>query len=250
METAADTRPASIVRAYASAAAEAIAEAIWPTRCAVCGEPESLICEKCLRELPYLDLWRACPRCGAAFGRVQCTECNPVTLLSTGRDRLPFESLTSALHLTKESRAIVTAYKDAGERRLAHEMARIMAEYVSPEERAEAHGIVFVPATAAARARRGFDHAELLAEELARVIGTPVLPLLGRPRALDQRALSRHERIANMSRTIRSTPGASAPETLILIDDVCTTGATLSAACDALAQAGARRIRCLTFARV
>ena len=250
METAADIHPASIVRAYASAAAEAIAEVVWPTRCAVCGEPGSLICEKCLRELPYLDLWRACPRCGAAFGRVQCTECNPVTLLSTGRARLPFESLTSALHLTKESRAIVTAYKDAGERRLAGEMARIMAEYISPEERTEARGITFIPATAAARRHRGFDHAELLAEELARAIGTPAFSLLGRPRALDQRALSRRERIANMARTMTTTPGASAPETIILVDDVCTTGATLCAACDALAQAGACRIRCLTFARV
>lgn len=250
MERAADTHPASIVRAYGSAAAEALAELIWPTRCAVCGEPGSLICERCRRDLPYLDLWRACPRCGAPFGRVQCTECNPVTLLTAGRERLPFESLASALHLTKESRRIVTAYKDAGERRLAHEMARIMAAYVSPEERAEAQGIVFVPATAAARRRRGFDHAELLAEELAGAIGAPVLPLLGRPRALDQRALSRRERIANMSRTMTTTPGASAPEVLILVDDVCTTGATLSAACDALAQAGARRIRCLTFARV
>ena len=250
METAADINSASIVRAYASAAAEAIAEVIWPTRCAVCGEAGNLICEKCRRDLPYLDLWRACPRCGAPFGRVQCTECNPVTLLSAGREQLPFESLTSALHLTKESRAIVTAYKDAGERRLAGEMARIMAAYVSPEDRAEAQGVTFIPATAAARRRRGFDHAELLAEELARVIGTPAFPLLGRPRALDQRSLSRRERIANMSRTMTTTPGATAPEVLILVDDVCTTGATLSAACDALAQAGARRGRCLAYARV
>lgn len=250
MNTAANTHPARIARAYGSAAASTIAELIWPTRCAVCGEHGSLICDTCLRELPYLDLWRACPRCGAAFGRVQCTECNPVTMLATGRDRLPFERLVSALRLTKASRMIVTAYKDAGERRLAGEMARIMAEYVSPEERAEAQGIVFVPATAAARRRRGFDHAELLANELAHAIGIPAIPLLDRPRALDQRALSRRERIANMARTMTTTPGASAPETVILIDDVCTTGATLSSACDALAQAGARRIRCLTFARV
>ncbi len=250
MDTTANTRPSHLVRAYGSAAANTIAELIWPTRCAVCGEHGSLICDNCREELPYLDLWRACPRCGAAFGRVQCTECDPVTMRTAGREQLPFERLVSALHLTKASRMIVTAYKDAGERRLAGEMARIMAEYVSPEERAEAQGIAFIPATAAARRRRGFDHAELLAEELAHVVETPVLPLLGRPRALDQRTLSRRERIANMSRTMTTTPGASAPETLILIDDVCTTGATLSAACDALAQAGARRIRCLTFARV
>ena len=241
--------PSKPLRAYGSAAVSAAAEMLWPTRCAVCGEAGELICDGCRRELPFIDAWRACSKCGSPYGRVQCTECNPVALSSSGRARMPFESLASAVVLTRKTRLIATTYKDAGERRLAAEMAEIMAAYVAPEEAAEAQGVAFIPATAAARRRRGFDHGELLAEKVACILGLPTMAILERPRALDQRGLSRRERAANMAHTMTVLPGASAPRSLLLVDDVCTTGATLAAACDALMAAGTERIRCLTFAR-
>ena len=77
----------------------------------------------------------------------------------------------------------------------------------------------------------------------------PVIPLLSPPRAHDQRALSRRARMGNMAHAVSALPGASAPESILLIDDVCTTGATLFAACDAIREAGGRNVHCLTFAR-
>lgn len=84
---------------------------------------------------------------------------------------------------------------------------------------------------------------------MALVIGRPVIPLLSPPRARDQRALSRRARMGNMEHAVSVLPGASAPESILLIDDVCTTGATLFAACDAIREAGGRSVHCLTFAR-
>ena len=239
----------STAHLYAEAAAQAVAETLWPTRCAICDEPGELLCERCRSELPFIDLWRACPICGAPWGQAQCTECNPVMLAATGRKDVAFSSLASPFELTESSRRIAVVYKDGGEQRLAAEMARYMARYLSPEIASEVAGVTFIPATRKARARRGFDHAELLAQEVALAIGRPVVPLLSSPHAHDQRALSRRARMGNMAHAIAATPGASAPESILLIDDVCTTGATLFAACDAIREAGGRDVHCLTFAR-
>lgn len=248
--TAFTTSPlADTARLYAEAAAQAIAETLWPTRCAICDEPGELLCERCRSELPFIDLWRACPICGAPWGHMQCTECNPVMLAATGREAVAFSSLASPFELAESTRRIAVVYKDGGEQRLATEMARYMACYLSPEIASEVAGVTFVPASRKARARRGFDHAELLAQEVALVIGRPVIPLLSPPRARDQRALSRRERMGNMAHAVSALPGASAPESILLIDDVCTTGATLFAACDAIREAGGRNVHCLTFAR-
>ncbi|MFQ9179366.1 MAG: ComF family protein [Eggerthella lenta] len=77
-----------------------------------------------------------------------------------------------------------------------------------------------------------------------------VAPVLARPRSRDQRALARRDRLANMEGRFIPLPGASAFPSVILVDDVYTTGATLFAATDAVRVAGAATVRCLTFARV
>lgn len=295
--------------------AEALAEALWPTRCAVCDKPGELICPECVIALPYIDTCLACPRCGAPFGRTQCTECNPVMLSTGGREALPLDGMASAVTLTDSTRRIVTAYKDQGERRLARVMAAVMARYVPPawlraygahtalgsrganagdmpstpesnnaasmRDAGDALGtgdtrsssgalgtndarsssgallsarrsrplVTFVPAIAQAQRRRGFDHASLLAEDVARELDLECEGLFLRPRSSDQRRLGRAGRATNMANRIEVMPAASIPPDLIIVDDVCTTGATLYAAADALRAQGAARIFALTFAR-
>ena len=227
--------------------AEALLETLWPTRCAVCDEPGAALCERCRHALPYIDWWQACPRCGAPFGLTQCCGCNPITLEAAHRTSLPYAQARSAVVLTEETRRMVIAYKDRGERSLAGVMGAIMANLVPPEWRKGA--VSFVPASASAQRRRGFDHAELLAEETARLLDLPCIPLLQRPRSRDQRALSRKARICNMQDVMVALPGATMPSAVVVIDDVYTTGSTLFAASDALRKAGGKTIRCITFAR-
>lgn len=251
------------IRSWAATLQDCVLEALWPTRCTVCDRPGSLLCNTCLRALPYLDPWLACPVCGAAFGRMQCTECTLLTLQRNGMESLPFASCTSALRFTAQSARIPRAFKDHGARGLAPVMAGLMQNALCPEWTKERPCVTFVPATAAAVQRRGFDHMEELATALACTLGLTCRTLLPRPRSTDQRGLSRAQRFANMRQVFAATGlderstnmhqedlAAPAPPHVLLVDDVMTTGATLFAAASALQARGAQTVRCLTFLRV
>ncbi len=226
-----------------------VAETLFPTRCAVCDAPGEPLCAACAAALPYIDALTACPRCGAPFGRVQCTECCHVLLAPFGYDEVPYTEAVSAVVLSEAARRIVTVYKDQGERRLARVLAAIMARYVPPRWLSARPAVTYVPATLTARRRRGFDHAEHLAREVSFLLGCEFAPLLCAPTRKDQRRLGRTGRIGNMRASMRVLAGASVPDALILVDDVCTTGATLFAATEALKAAGATTVFGLTFAR-
>lgn len=236
-------------RAAGELLGEAVLETLWPTRCAVCDEPGSLLCDTCRLQLPYLDWWRACPRCGAPFGSVQCCTCTPVMLARWERTVPPFAGCASAVMLNAATGRIVTLCKDAGERRLAHTMANIMANVVPPAWAREVQAVSFVPASEKAVRRRGFDHAEFLAASLANQLGKPCVPLLDRPASNDQRTLGRSQRFQNTEGRFRPLPRAAGFGSVLLVDDVYTTGATLFAACDALAATGVQTRYCATFAR-
>ena len=229
---------------------EVLAETIWPTRCAACDRAGKIICDDCLARLPYIDLLYACQSCGAPYSRIQCTECNDISLANMGLSALPFQQARSALVFDDLARSIVTTYKDGGERRLAEVMASIMAAYVEPAWIKAKPLISFIPATRRARQTRGFDHCKLLAEAIAARIDRPLATLLLPPRHADQRKLGRSGRAANLRTTPMTATSQARNQSVLLIDDVCTTGATLCAASAALHDAQANQVFCLTFARV
>jgi predicted amidophosphoribosyltransferase len=95
---------------------------------------------------------------------------------------------------------------------------------------------------------RGYHPPELLARELAARWNLPAAPLLraaGRRRP--QRGLDPRARRANVRRAFRARDPA--PSQVVLIDDVYTTGATLSACADELRRAGASSVTALSLAR-
>jgi ComF family protein len=101
------------------------------------------------------------------------------------------------------------------------------------------------------RLHRGFNQAETIACPLARALGLPVVPHLRRIRATPpQSLLGRPARIANLRRAFRVPhPDRLRGLSLLLVDDVATTGATLEAAASVLRQAGAARVVAVTAAR-
>ena len=80
---------ASRVERVAARLLYGLAEAVWPTRCVWCGEPGTLLCPECARNLGWVDQRYACPLCGAPYGHITCTACKrewsaPVTVCATG----------------------------------------------------------------------------------------------------------------------------------------------------------------------
>ncbi|HET6642899.1 MAG TPA: phosphoribosyltransferase family protein [Gaiellaceae bacterium] len=142
-------------------------------------------------------------------------------------------------------RPLVSAWKDRGQRALAHEVANVIANMV---ERPSAAALAFVPRDGDRSVKRGYHPAEQIARELSQCWDLPLIGALGRTRAPKrQRGLSLGERRRNVAGTF--TAKGRVPGSLVLVDDVYTTGSTASAAASALRRAGARRVEVVTFAR-
>lgn len=211
---------------------------LLPERCAGCGEDGATFCGRCRGALVRLQP-PLCGRCGApvAWPVERCREC-------AGR-RLAFAQARSAIAYEGVAVRIVGAWKRGGRRRLARTAADVVCEVVA---RPAAEAVTFVPAVAGRELWRGHNPAARLAAELASAWRLPLLPLLGRTAApRPQRGLALAERRRNVAGSFR--PLGCAPASVVLVDDVYTSGATAAAAACALRLAGARRVEVITFAR-
>jgi predicted amidophosphoribosyltransferase len=100
--------------------------------------------------------------------------------------------------------------------------------------------VVWPPCDARERRRRGFDHAEVLARGVGGRLGLPARPVLRRTRkAVDQASLGAGDRRTNL---LGAFEALAAPEAVLMVDDVVTTGATLQACASALRAAGTGQI--------
>ena len=213
-------------------------DVLLPQRCLVCGSPGSQLCAECSRALPRLEP-PLCERCGAptAWPVARCRECS-------GR-RLGFAQARAAVAYDGPVRGLVASWKERGLRRLAEQAADVVAERLP---RPEAGVLTFVPADRRRRDERGHHPAERLAQALADRWSIPCEPVLERQgRAGRQRGLSLVERRRNVAGAFGSRFAVS--DTVVVVDDVYTSGATVSAAASALRAAGAPRVEVVTFAR-
>lgn len=211
---------------------------VLPRRCVICLGPAEVLCNSCSDGLRRLREPR-CERCGAptAWPVERCRECS-------GR-RIAFATARAAVAYDDAARLLVAAWKERGLRKVAALAAEIVCEVVP---RPNAYTLTFVPADPNRRLNRGYNPAESLALEVGARWDLPVAPFLTRRHGVvPQRGLPLAERRRNVRGVFEASD--KAPGALVLVDDVYTSGATVSAGATALRKAGARRVDVVTFAR-
>ncbi|HEY8813455.1 MAG TPA: double zinc ribbon domain-containing protein [Candidatus Dormibacteraeota bacterium] len=215
---------------------------LLPPRCGGCGRLGSLYCDSCRRRTRRLEE-PICGRCGAEVEhtRSSCGCRARIRRLTRLRSAAAYEGpLEKALH----------RFKYEGRRPLAGPLALLLAERLVVDGLA-AEAVTWVPLHERRRRRRGYNQAELLGRELARLCGLPALAGLVRLRDTPaQVGLDRLRRQANVAGAFRWEGKELARRSLLLVDDVATTGATLEACAGALKAAGAGAVIGFTVARV
>ena len=211
---------------------------LLPRRCGVCGRVGEAVCGSCVRRLvPCVP--PLCERCGApgAWPVRRCAECS-------GR-RLAFASARAALVYEAHARAFVSAWKERGRRDLSRVAAGLVVDALP---RPDVEAITFVPGDRDRGLSRGHVPAAALADALSAAWGIPLQRLLARRSGIErQRNLPRAERRQNVARAFTAT--ARVPRRICLVDDVYTTGSTVTACASALRREGARHVGVVCLAR-
>jgi predicted amidophosphoribosyltransferase len=199
-----------------------------------------------------LLLGEACAGCGRSGATgVVCAACArrlvpaPFAVRpARAGDRLP--ATTAARPYTGAVRRLVVAYKEDARLAAAAPLATLLAAAVTTAAPGDDPVLLVpVPSRGGVRRRRGHDPvgrlAVLAAQQLARSRPAQAVPLLRHTRAVDDQAgLDRSQRWRNLEGALALQPGAQrrlvpGAGRLVLVDDVCSSGATLAAAAAALA---------------
>jgi predicted amidophosphoribosyltransferase len=227
--------------------------ALYPPACVACGalaERDFALCGPCWREAGFLMGALVCDACGVPLpgrddGAVLCDDClRHPRAWARGRAALPYRGT---------GRDLVLALKHADRTDLARPLGLWMAAAARPLL-VPGQVIVPVPLHWTRLLTRKQNQAQLLAREVGRALGLPVLPdaLLRRRRTRSLGHEGREARHRALDGAIVPHPrrgGALAGRPVLLLDDVMTSGATLTAAAEAAREAGASDIAVIVAAR-
>lgn len=183
---------------------------VFPIECAGCGDDGAAICDACaMRLVPLVT-----PRVVAGI---------------TAHTALRYEGIP---------RRVILALKEEGRTDLARRLARPLAAAIVAAHQGSPRAIVVpVPSSRAAFRRRGFDPVRLL----LRRAGVPIVRALRVRRGAEQKQLGALERGANRAGAMVAS-AALAGRDVLLVDDIITSGATLTEAIRAVESAGGRVI--------
>ena len=209
---------------------QVLLDLLYPPKCPFCGRilerGEDGLCAACQQSLPWMD----------GPGRVVegCDAC-----LSPLRYR---DGVRDGVH----------RYKFHGGRAHAKLFGKLMAQCLHDRWEGGVDLVTWVPLHKERRRERGYDQAELLARRAGELAGIPALPTLEKIRAtgVQSRLHDGAQRRANVAGAYRALPGLDLTgRRVALVDDVATTGATLSECAACLRGAGAEAVVALTLAQ-
>ena len=213
---------------------ELLLDLLYPPRCAFCGalldSGRAGLCPACRRDLPWLSGPEA---------------------EQSGAD-LSFTLCVSPLRYQGKVREAIHRYKFEGCPGRAAAFGPLIARCVSEHLAGQYDRITWAPLSPKRKRKRGYDQAYLLARAAAKELGTAPVGLLRKVRhTAAQSGLSEAgDRRANVKGAYEvPDPALVQGKRILLIDDVVTTGSTLSECAGALREAGAEAVVCAALAR-
>lgn len=214
---------------------------LLPQTCAHCRRDDpGPLCAPCRSGMRALEP-PFCPRCSSPLkgGRDFCHACS-------GRV-FSCALIRSAYRHQGAARALVHGLKYRGRRRDAVAEGRRLP-WARLTELHGAQALAPVPLHPGRLAERGYNQALLLAQGLSELTGLPVIEPLRRRRATPQLwKLDRRKRGDSVAEAFAAAPVEGVK--ILLVDDVCTTGATLEGCAKALRRAGAAEVKAVTLTR-
>ena len=244
------TRPPTAGTSWITAALDLV----FPAVCPACGA----ILGAARRDPLCGDCWSAIDRAG----RPLCARCGALTPDGSGAvtvascracDEAPptFDYALAAARYRGPLREAMHAFKFRGKRTLARALGDLVLEECAEALPPDAVALVPVPLTLERQRERGYNQAQLLAEQIGAALHLPVRRRwLRRVRStLPQTDLTATERRTNVRGAFTAAP-AVAGRHLVIVDDVFTTGATVAECARTLRAAGAVQVGVLTVARV
>lgn len=226
---------------------DAVLQAVYPRRCPVCDDivrqRGEKICLECMDRLKLLTPpW--CMRCGKKTGEGEelCRDCREGGhLYERGRALYEYDSVAESIY----------RFKYGGRREYADFFGEQTVDYLGDFIReVNPDGMIPIPLHRHRKAVRGYNQAGLLAAAVGRRMGIPVYEhLLVRVRdTVPQKKLNRPERQNNLKKAFIMPENDVKLKTILVFDDIYTTGATIDEAARALKAAGAERIFFVTLA--
>ena len=225
-----------------------LTDLLYPRKCPVCDRAVrpfgSLICEACVEKLVYIQ-GPFCMKCGKQLEEEETEYCGDCMrhrhLFDRGRALFDYKSMSDSIYRFK--------YKGR------QEYASCYAECMSVRlggwiRQCRPDAIVPVPIHSSKRYVRGYNQAEVLAKELGRIMHVPVeTNLIKRVRKTSpMKDLSVSERQNNLKRAFKICRNDVKLSTIIIIDDIYTTGSTIDAMSHELRKAGVERIYFVSLA--
>ena len=220
-------------------------------------------CAACEHELPWSDRKASC--CGACWSslpRIATTKCTSCALPWEGPaiehyvcidcqlDPLPVDWTEAWGHYKGSLQRLLHVFKFERHDFLDDAFASLLEETLTARGDAAFDALVPVPMHAAKQRRRGYNQAELIARSVGKRIGIRCdTSLLRKTTEREtQSKLDRRARAANVRGVYRASKDAKG-KSLLLVDDICTTGETLRACAAQLLRAGAARVCAITVAK-
>ena len=227
---------------------------IFPRECAGCGRIDRpFLCSECRSLLEWIDTGQVCARCGMP---VEESEISIMTSCPRCRESRPkFDGVTAALEYAEPLSNCIVLWKYEGMREISETLSELLCErldYQRPKWWPEIEAVIPVPHHESSVKLRGFSPPDEIASPIAERFGLPFLPktLFKIKYTCPQNGLDLPARMVNLVGSMKVfDESITEGKTILVIDDVMTTGSTLNECARALKHAGVKKVYGLVIAR-